>query len=319
MQIEFGTKEGFGAQAIEENKGETHGEPQPVGSNAGGKVTPERPQSMGGISAVAQQFIPRPTPGESKTDADNSDAAVATMAPSPSVFKLGDRLPSFKDVILPRLNIVYAVGELGKSFPAGAIVFNKEIVLYTPPIIDAQQGVITQAATPPVVLYVIGIVSERFSEKIQGGMGGEIVDSETEVRAVGGTIDYREWNLKKGEGMRRFEPLIDLLIAIEKPTHICDPDGATFGFPVGDTQVAIGFWGCKGVSYTHAVKRVFNMHRLTGVLRGGYYTHSFKVSTRPEKFTIPNQGTFFAPVPVCVPKAKTTPEMLELIRSIVGA
>lgn len=260
-------------------------------------------------------------PGNAGAVVDNNGAVSGSLSnlPVTTGFKLGDRLPGFKDVILPRLNIVYSVGELGKSFPAGAIVFNKETVLYTPPIIDERQGVITQAATPPVVLYVIGIVSERFSEKIKGGMGGEIVNTEAEVRAAGGTLDYKEWQLKQNEGMRRFEPLIDLLIAIEKPAHINDPDGATFGFKVGDTQVAIGFWGCKGVSYTHAVKRVFNMHRLTGVLRGGYYVHSFSVSTRQEKFTIAGQGTFHAAVPVCVPKAKTSPEMLELIRGIVGA
>lgn len=77
-------------------------------------------------------------------------------------------------------------------------------------------------------------------------MGGEIVNSESEVRAAGGTLDYNEYKLKKNEGMRRFEPLIDLLVAIEKPAHISDPDGAVFGFAVGDKRIAIGFWSCKG-------------------------------------------------------------------------
>lgn len=296
MEVKFGADSGLGT-TVAEGVDETSAERKAEELEAGGEIKP---------SAVT-----------------NSVLSQLPATTAPGVFRLGDRLPGFADVILPRLNIVYSVGELGKSFPAGAIVFNKETVLYTPPIIDAQQGVIVQAALPPVVLYVIGIVSERFSEKIQGGLGGEIVNSEAEVRAAGGTLDYKEWNLKKSEGMRRFEPLIDLLIAIEKPAHVSDPDGATFGFTVGDReltrkQYAIGFWGCKGVSYTHAVKRVFNMHRLTGVLRGGYYTHSFAVSTRQEKFTTPT-GTFSAPVPVCVPKAKTTPEVLEFIRGIVGA
>lgn len=306
MQVTFGPKEGLAeskvaVEGVDENAAERKAE-----ELEGIKGNVSSPGNAGGEAARK----------EWPQGSYNPDLSIATT--TPSVFKLGDRLPSFKDVILPRLNLVYSVGELGSRFPAGAIVFNKETVLFTPPIIDAQQGVITQAALPPVVLYVIGIVSERFSEKIEGGMGGEILNTEAEVRAGGGTLDYNEWKLKKSEGMRRFEPLIDLLIAIEKPAHVSDPDGAVFGFPVDDKQVAVGFWGCKGSSYTHAVKKVFNMHRLTGVLRGGYYTHSFNVSTRPEKF-MTAKGTFYAPVPVCVPKAKTAPAMLELIKNIVGA
>jgi len=232
-----------------------------------------------------------------------------------NAFRLGDRLPGFKDVTLPRLNIVYSVGELGKSFPAGAIVFGKETILYTPPEIDQAQGVIKKAALPPVVIYVLGIVSERFSEKIKGGMGGEIVDSEAEVRAAGGTLDYKEWNLKKGEGMRRFEPLVELLVAIEKPAHVND-GGAVFGFPVGDKQFTIGFWSCKGSAYTEAVKGVFNYHRLMGLLRGGYYTHAFGLTTKPKQFKLPD-GAFTAPVPVATPLRPTSPEVLEFIRNIV--
>lgn len=286
MQIQFGKTEGLGAASAVEG----------ITGNVG-----SRAPYIDNERTVAEEVC-----------------ATLPVTTSPTPFRLTDRLPGFKDVILPRLNIVYSVGELGKSFPAGAIVFNKETVLYTPPIIDQAQGTIKQAATPPVVLFVVGIVSERFSEKIEGGMGGEIVNSESEVRAAGGTLDYNEYKLKKNEGMRRFEPLIDLLVAIEKPAHISDPDGAVFGFAVGDKRIAIGFWSCKGVSYTNAVKRVFNVQRLTGVLREGYFAHSFNVSTRQEKFTTP-KGTFFAAVPVCVPRSKTSPEMLELFKSIVGA
>ena len=194
-------------------------------------------------------------------------------------------------------------------------MFNKDTVLFTPPIIDQKAGTITKAALPPVTLYVIGIVSERFSEKIKGGIGGEIVDTEAEVRASGGTLDYKEWALKQTEGMRRFEPLIELLVAIEKPEHIND-DGSIFGFDVGTKKFTIGFWGCKGTAYTHAVKKVFNLHRLTGVLRGGYYTHAFSVTTRIENN---KQQGFSYWIPVCVPKEKTSTEVLEFIRGIVGA
>ena len=248
------------------------------------------------------------------TTVANTNTSVVTTGGG---FVLGDDLPGFKDVMLPRLNLVYAVGELGKTFPVGAIVFKKDTLLYSPAIIDAAAGTITKAALPPIVLYVIGVVSKRFSEKIEGGMGGDTVDTEEQVRAAGGTINYKEWELKRDEGMRRFEPLWQLLVAIEKPAHIAD-DGTVFGFDIGQRKMAVGFWDCKGSCYTQAVKGVFNLHRVTGVLRGGYFTHSFKISTKVSSFST-KKGKFSAPVPVCTPFEKTSPEVLEFIRSIVQA
>lgn len=230
-------------------------------------------------------------------------------------FRLGDRLPGFKDVILPRLNLVQAMGQLKESFPVGALVFDKSTVIYTPPVIDAKQGVITKPAMAPVTIYVIGIVSEKFAEKVKGGVGGIVVDTEAEVRANGGTLDFKEFKSKEAEGMRRFEPLVELLVAIEKPAELND-EGSVFGFDVDDRKVAIGFWACRGVSYTHAVKKVFNYHRLAGVLKGGYYTHPFYLTTRYETW----QGGLAAWVPVAVPaKQKSTPAFIEFVRNIVGA
>lgn len=230
-------------------------------------------------------------------------------------FKLGDRLPGFRDVILPRLNLVQNMGELKESFPVGALVFDKSTVLYTPPVIDAKAGTITKAATAPLVLYVIGIVSERFAEKVVGAIGGITVDTEDEVRANGGTLDYKEWKAKEKEGMRRFEPLVELLLAIEKPSEVND-ENSVFGFDVGDKKMAIGFWSCRGVVYTHAVKKVFNFHRLAGCLKDGYYTNGFSVTTRNEKWSNGNAAW----VPICVPcKTKSSPEVLEFVRNIVGA
>jgi hypothetical protein len=249
-----------------------------------------------------------------KVETTTTHSVPATQGAT-NAFRLGDRLPGFKDVTLPRLNIVYSVGELGKSFAAGSIVFGKETILYTPMEIDKAQGVITKPALPPVTIYVLGIVSERFSEKIKGGMGGEIVDTEAEVRAAGGTLDYKEWNLKKGEGMRRFEPLVELLVAIEKPAHVND-GGAVFGFDVGDKKFTIGFWSCKGSAYTEAVKGVFNTQRLMGVLRGGYYTHAFALTTKSKLFKLPD-GSFEAPIPVARPLKPTPPDVLEFIKNIV--
>ena len=104
----------------------------------------------------------------------------------------GDYLPGFKDVILPRLNIVQSIGQLKDQFPQGALVYGQSLVLFTPPVIDRATGNIKTPALPPVEITIIGWRPTRFVEKIQGGDRGMIVNSEDEVRAAGGTLDYNE-------------------------------------------------------------------------------------------------------------------------------
>lgn len=269
-----------------------------------------------GAAAVDVQTATTPaTPTKPAPAAAPANTTTAVATTGQSAFKLGDRLPGFKDVILPRLNLVHNTGELKDTFQPGAFVFDKSTVLFTPPIIDTKAGTIIKPGMKPVTIYVVGIVSERFSEKIEGGIGGEIVDTEADVRAAGGTINYKEWELKRDEGLRRFEELVELLLVIEKPEGVND-ESSLFSFDVDNKKVTLGFWSCKGTTYTHAVKTVFNRHRLMGVLKGGYYTHSFSLTSRVE---VNKKKGFNYWIPVVVPKAPTSPAMLEFIRGIVNA
>jgi hypothetical protein len=232
---------------------------------------------------------------------------------APGGLVLGDRLPAFKDIILPRINIVQGVGLLKDSFPFGSIVFNQQVVLFTPPDIDKQTGNIKRAGTPPVVLTVLGFRPTRYAEKVSGGARGLIVDSEDAVRANGGTLDYNEWKLKQSSGMKRFEPLADALVAIERPASITDDD-TVFVYAVDGKKYALAIWGLKGTAYTAAAKRVFFTARAMGCLRGGYPTYSFNVSTRSET----RESNTYS-IPVCLPAQKSTPAFLEFVASVLKA
>jgi hypothetical protein len=241
--------------------------------------------------------------------------AVIPPAAPPATRKLllGDQLPSFKDVILPRLNITQNIGQLKDRFAPGSLVFNQATLLFVPPVINTTTGNVERAALPPVTLYVIGIVSQRFSECVKGGIGGAIVNTEAEVRAMGGTLDWKEWKLKEAAGMKRFENLDDLLVAIERPQH-CQDDGTVFTFSVEDKKLALGLWGLKGTSYTEAMKKTFYPSRLSGCLReGGYPSWAFSITTREKPFQNGNKAW----IPICVPKAKSTPAFMEFVRQII--
>ena len=225
----------------------------------------------------------------------------------------GDFVPGFKDIVLPRINIVQGVGLLKDSFPQGAIVFGQSLALFAPAVIDKGTGNVKSSANPPVEIVVLGFRPTRYVEKTSGNVRGIIVSTEAEVRAAGGTLDYNEWKLKEKSGMKRFEVLAEAFVIVKRPDHVADDD-SVFTWPVGKDKYALGLWAMKGSAYTHAAKRVFFTHRRTGCLvKEGYPSWSYNVTTRSE---VANGNTYY--VPVCVPKAKTTPEVREFVHTLLN-
>jgi hypothetical protein len=232
----------------------------------------------------------------------------------PTGLVLGDKIPDFQDIILPRLNIVQNIGKLKDSFDPGCIVLNQQDALFLPPEIDGKTGVVSRAATPPVLLTVLGFRPTRYCEKVPGGGKGIIVNTEAEVRANGGTLDYGEWNMKKASGMKRFEPLADALVAIQRPESFKDDD-TVFVYEVDGKKVALALWALRGTAYTAAAKRVFFTARAVGCLRQGYPTWRYAVSTREETYDSGNKSW----IPVCLPSGKTTPVFMDFVRSVLSA
>jgi hypothetical protein len=263
-------------------------------------------------SAPAPQVpeVKTPEPAASVPVVQSSSGS---QIPATRKFLLGDRLPNFSQVILPRLNIVQGIGNLKDTFAPGEIVFNQATVLFTPPQIDAKTGNAIRKGTPPITAYVVGIISDRFSEVVVGGFGGLIVDTEADVRNNGGTLDYKEWELKSKDGMKRFQPITDLLMLVERPEVVKDDD-IVFNFTIEGRKYALGAWALKGSAYTAVMKRVFNYHRLAGILKDGYPTYGFAVSTHLEKFKNGNSAW----VPNAIPIGKTSSAVLAFIHEVAG-
>jgi hypothetical protein len=268
------------------------------------------PDAQAALAALAQ---------ERANNVKQSLASALAVAPkntalAPSGLVLGDRLPDFGDIILPRINIVQGIGELNKSFPMGAVVFGQATVLFVPPLVNQKTGNLERAGTPAAVITVLGFRPTRFVEKVVGGGRGAIVNTEAEVRAQGGTLDYKEWQLKQAAGMKRFEPLAEAVVVVEKPENVKD-DETVFIYDVAGKKYALGLWAMKGTSYTSAAKRVFFTARAIGALRrGGYPTWSYNLTTRLETY-----GTNACWIPICTPNLHSTPEFLAFAASILNA
>lgn len=268
--------------------------------------------NFGPGAVPTEQVAPTPTaPAASSTTAVAAPAARA-MAPGGPV--LGDYIPTFRDIILPHLTLAQNMGELGKNFPPGSIVFDNRLALFTPPIADKATGVLSKPATPPILVTILGWKDTRFVQKIEGSAErGMVVNSEAAVVAAGGTTDWQEWQLKKSSGCKYFQALATALTLIQRPDSVTDDD-TVFTFEVDGAKFALAWWNMKGAVYTEAARKVFFTARQTGCLRiGGYPSYNFAVSTKLQ----PYPGNKSAWVPVCIPKAKSSPSFLDFAKSIL--
>lgn len=231
---------------------------------------------------------------------------------APSGLVLGDKLPEFKDIILPRINLAQYIGTLKDSFAPGSIIFGQNTLLFEPPT-PAKGTAPAKPGLPPVNMVVLGFRPTRYVEKVVGGVRGLIVNTEAEVVAAGGTLDYNEHKLKKAAGIKLFQPMAEAVVAVEKPEHLKD-DGTVFVYPVEGKKYAIALWAMKGTAYTAAAKRVFFTARSLGCLREGYPMYHFAVSSITNAF---NEQVYW--VPVCLPLKKTSPEFMAFVASVLNA
>lgn len=252
----------------------------------------------------------------------NTTTAVATTGastPATNVMLLGDKLPTFDKVILPRVNVVQNIGELKESFDPGTIVYAQNVELFIPQILNAKTGVLERPATPPVIMTILGFKDPRYVEKVAGGARGITVNSEQEVRAAGGTLSWQEWNLKKEAGMKLFQELADALVLIKRPAHCApaDPaDEATFTYEIEGEFYTLAFWAFRGTAFTNACKRVLFPARLTGCLRkNGYPSWSWAVSAREETYQNGNKAW----VPVFLPNKSNSPSLMAFAQEVLTA
>lgn len=271
------------------------------------------------FGANQQPVPPSPSPAASVPATVPSGAVQRAQGPL-----LGDSLPEFTNIILPRLNMVQNIGGMKDSFNSGELVFDQRVVIYTPQIVKGT--VVERVASAPVGITLMGFKPNpvdatkhiRFVEKVEGGARGMICNTEAEVRANGGTLDWSEWKLKKASGIKLFQQLADALVLVERPAICVPKEGMKdpiFVYEVDGKRYALAFWALKGTTFTAAYKRVFGPARLTGFLReGGNPSWSFALSTREETYQNGNKAW----VPVVVPNAPSSPAMLAFANSVLN-
>lgn len=246
--------------------------------------------------------------------------AGSTVAPPhqdvqvPATIRQVSDAPRFEQIIFPRLNLVQSTGQLKDSFPQGAIVYAQSQVLFEAPVVNLKSGSVEKPGTPPVVITALKFNPERFIEKVEGGIGGQIVNTEDEVRKCGGTLSYKEWEAKKSSGIKRFGPMADALFAIQRPES-CADDDTVFVYEVDGLKYALALWSLAWTTYTSVAKGTFYTQRALGCLRNGYQTYSFALSTR---LSAPKNGNRWHEA-VLIKNKPSTPAFLEFAANVIGA
>jgi hypothetical protein len=271
------------------------------------------------VIEVQSTVVPTPAPGvtvETTTTAAAVPAAPvsvpAVVPPNNNALILGDSMPNFSEMIIPRVNIVQFSGVLKDSFEPGTVLFNQQVPLQIAAKINDKDQTVTRQATAPVTMTFCGFWPTRYVEKVPGGGKGALVNTEAQVTALGGTLDYNEWLLKREKGMKRFEYYKQALVVIERPEIVADDD-TIFTFEVDGKKYTIALWALKGSAYTQGYKKILAFERRMGCLRiGGFPSTSFSVSAR---IAVTAGNKYF--VPFMQPRAKSTPAMLDFIKELV--
>jgi len=218
------------------------------------------------------------------------------------------------DCKMPRVNVVANVGDLMKVFNSGDLLLNQETVIVASPKASPKEN-------RPVNVVVVGVRPDRFAEKKDGGAMGNLFDSEADVVAAGGTLNYGE---AEKTGKPLYQLLAEALVLIEQPEGLDDP---SFSYVIDDKNYALALWSFKGAAYTHVIKGALRPARKFGwlkdvvdpvsrtlVARGAYYNGYWKVNTLLKSFRTGNSAW----VPDFERGGETSPELRSVAQSILG-
>lgn len=248
-----------------------------------------------------------------------SGSSVPATIPSGAVITrnqllVGDTLPPLTELILPRINMAQNIGNLKDIFAPGSLVYNQTTVLFEPAKINPKTNTVEKAATPPVAITFLGFRPVRFVERTQGGVRGLIVNSEEAVVRANGTLDYQEWQLKQKDGVKYFQPMIDGLVAVERPiAYASRTDEPDFVYEINGKHYTLAMWSIAKTAYTELFRKVLAPARQLGCLKTGYPAWAFNISTREKTYSASNKSW----IPIAVPREKNNDEFWKFVRQVL--
>jgi len=281
--------------------------PAPVEETQAEQYATELEQDSGQVveAEVVEEPAPQVTPVVTQTMVRRQSAQLPVRRDSwaAKAWEVSDSQIDSTDVNFPRLNIVQAIGELSQEFPKGALVLNRNTVIFEP----QPKSAALLPIHSPVEMIMFAFQPKRWVEKVAGAAGGRLARSEEEVYKMGGVLTFNE---AKEQNKPWFQTLATALIFIRRPLWM--PETALFGYQAPDGSAwELVQWQMKGGSYTHGARALFSARR-TGGLRDSWMAHAWKLSSRFLSY----EGGHSAYVPVLQPAWLTPPELQGYLLSV---
>lgn len=206
------------------------------------------------------------------------------------------------DLRLPRVNIVNPLSKLHTEdgHDIGAIIGNKQFVL---------------AAKGEKILGVVLYGRKRYQQKLPYNSDETplILDSQTEVKANGGTIEYSKEAIAE---LRFFEPVAHFVLAVQAPDELPEEYSDLFPYEAEDED-GVSRWGrfaftVAGGSYKSFAKNIITSAAST--LRDGLWHGVWAFGTEKK---VNDKGTWYIPTSAFKGKLKD-PEQIAFFADLAS-
>jgi len=201
----------------------------------------------------------------------------ALAAPASSAIGIEGELDQ-RDIRLPRFNTVNPTSKLctEQDFPAGAIVFEKEVTLF-------EKGA-DQLDT--VVLRLKKVFQQKLP--FDSEERPQVFDSSAEVEANGGTIKYSK---EAEEDGRFYQSVAHIVLAVRAPNDLPAEEVYCFSYEHGGANWAVGVITVAGSSYTSfavpVINKAYGALKATGLAGGLWGVSTEKRSNDKNTWYVP--------------------------------
>ena len=229
------------------------------------KINPEAAAAeVASAPAVTPEVMPDAQTVTDMAPVEPTSAAVVRMED----VNVGAMVGEFtsKDMLIPRLEIVQALGPNSEKFPGGTVIFNKVTTL-------AKFALGPQDKEQP--LNIVALFAKKFIEEVlkydpNGPLPRTFATMEDATKAGLRT----GWGPKQADGTDlkpQVREVVSLLVLVQQPEGV---DPILFPLECEGKRYALGMWTVRGTAYKKVAKVMFsNMHyALGGNLAKGVWT-----------------------------------------------
>lgn len=208
-----------------------------------------------------------------------------------------------KDLVIPRLEVVQALGPNSEKFPGGTVIFNKTVTL-------AKFALTAQDKEQP--LNIVALYAKKFIEEVlEYDPNGPLPRTWPTTEAAKAAGMRTEWGPKGADGKSvapQVRDVANLLVLIQQPEGM---DPVLFPFEDNGKRFAVAMWTVRGTAYRKVAKVMFsNMHfALRGNLASGTWTMVVKRETMNGKLVY---------VPTIALTATTSPTLIAMVKEMMA-